>query len=266
MSPTGNGPRSRRGMLGTIACALIGAAALCGCESGRTSRAASLYDRGDYPAALREAETAHAGANGVRRDRAALIAGMSAHRLKRYSEAERWLRQAAGSTDAEVAGRASATLGLVNVERDNFSAAALDFSAAGRRLKGNEAARAHYFAGEASMLQGRPDAARRSYTEARSLTTDPVLRTRIESRLAAPRAYTLQIGAFADRANAQKAMSSVGAKARSAGLPAPTLSVNSQIGTRPLYVVQLGRFNTREEAMTAKASLGGDGNPVPATR
>ncbi len=255
-----------RGTLAALVAVLIGAGMLGGCESGRTSSASGLYDRGDYAAALSEAERAHAAANGVQRDRAALIAGMSAYRLKRYTDAERWLRQAASSTDSEVSGRASATLGLVNVESNNFGSAALDFSAAGRRLKGNEAARAHYYAGEASMLQGRPDAARRSYIEARTLTTDPILRTRIESRLSAPRAYTLQIGAFADRANAHKAMTSVGAKASAAGLPQPTLSVNSQIGTRALYVVQLGRFNTLEAAQAAKSSLGGEGNPVPAAK
>ncbi|MBL8747253.1 MAG: SPOR domain-containing protein [Phycisphaerae bacterium] len=232
-------------------------AALPACSGGGSKRALALYHQGQFPEALREGEQVAQSAGPPESDKAALVAGMSAYELKKYSEAERWLRTASRSSDAAVAGRASATLGLVNVARERYSTAALDFSAAGRRLEGDEAARAHFFAGECYSILGRIDAAARSYEQARLAARDPALRSRVGNRMSSS-GFTLQLGAFANRANADKALAAGGQRASKAGLPTPTIVATPDATGRTIYLVQAGKFSTKEEAAVAKSKLGGD--------
>lgn len=222
---------------------------------GGARRAQDLYQQGQYAEALRQAEQSAQTSKPPASDRAALIAGMSAYELKKHSEAERWLRPLAYNSDPAIAGRASATLGLVQVARDRYSSAAIDFTSASRRLEGDEAARAHYFAGECYSILGRLDAARASYEQARSLARDPSLRGRISSRLTGG-SYTLQLGAFSNRANADRALATGTARASQAGLPAPTIVATPDVTGRTIYLVQVGRFGTKEEAAAARTRLG----------
>lgn len=231
--------------------------ALGACSGPKSKRALDLYHQEQYPEALREAEQVAQSGQPPESDRAALVAGMSAFELKKYSEAERWLRPASRSADREIAGRASATLGLVNVARERYSTAAIDFSAAARRLEGDESARASFFAGECYSIIGRLDAAERAYAQARTAAKDPALRTRAVNRQHSS-GYTLQLGAFANRANADRTLSIGAGKASRAGLPAPTIIATPDATGRTIYLVQVGKFTTKEEAAAAKSRLGGE--------
>jgi tetratricopeptide (TPR) repeat protein len=230
---------------------------LPGCSGKSSKRALDLYQQGQYPEALREGEQVAQTGKPPESDRAALVAGMSAFELKKYEEAERWLRPASRSSDPLIAGRASATMGFVNVARERYSTAAIDFSSAGRRLQGDEAARAHFFAGECYSILGRLDAAERSYAQARSLAKDTGLRARVGNRQSST-GYTLQLGAFANRANADKTMSLGTQRASRAGLSPPTIVATPDAAGRTIYLVQVGKFTTKEEAAAAKSKLGGD--------
>lgn len=230
---------------------------LAACSGGASKRALTLYNEGQFAEALREGEQGAQTASPPESERAALVAGMSAYELKRYADAQRWLRTASLSADATIAGRASATLGLVQVAQDRYSTAAIDLSAAGRRLEGDEAARAHYFAGECYSILGRLDAAKRSYEQARGLAQDSALRARIGTRLNAS-GYTLQLGAFSNRANADKALAAGAARAAKAGLPTPATTATPDVTGRTIYLVQTGRFTSKEEAIAARARFGGD--------
>ncbi len=232
-------------------------AVLAACSGGGSKRALELYQQRQYPEALREGEQVAQSAKPPESDKAALIAGMSAYELKKYTEAERWLRPASRSSDPQIAGRASATMGLVNAARERYSPAAIDFSAAGRRLEGDEAARAHFFAGECYSILGRLDAAKRSYDQAKAAAQDPALRSRVSNRVNAS-GYTLQLGAFSNRANADKMLASASQRASKSGLASPTIIATPDATGRTIYLVQVGRFTTKEEAAVAKSRVGGD--------
>ncbi len=230
---------------------------LTACSTAGPKRALDLYNQGQYAEALREADQASQTTRPPASDHAALIAGMSAYELKKYPEAERWLRPASRSTDREIAGRALATLGLVNVARERYSTAAIDFSSAGRRLTADEAARAHFLAGECYSILGRLDAAQRAYALAGSLAKDASTRSRAANRMTAT-GYTLQIGAFSNRANADRTAATGAARAAAAALPAPAIVATPDATGRTIYLVQIGRFTTKEDAAIAKSKLQGD--------
>lgn len=238
--------------------------ALGGCgQSAQTRRALEMYESRQYAEALREGEAAARSTRPPERDRASLIAGMSAYELKKYPEAERWLRPLTSNADREIAGRALATLGLIGVAREKYSAAAIDLASAGRRLRGDESARAWFFAGECHAILGRLDQARQSYNAALAVAQSQPLRSRIQARLSSA-GYTLQVGAFSSRANADRAASAARARASSAGLAAPMIVAIPDATGRTIYLVHVGRFNSREEAVKARARFGSDAIVAPA--
>lgn len=235
-----------------------------GCKAGKPGSGSSLelYERGEYEAAWRQASSAAGNKAGPAHEREALVAGMSAYELKRYDEAERRLRPLSVSGDRELSGRASATLGLGNVARNNFAAAAIDLSSAGRKLTGEEAARANFCAGECYTLIGKLDAARNAYNLAQAGSADASLRARASGRNAAS-AYAVQLGAFGDRANAERIAAGARPRAQSRGLPAPSVVQGADVGRSSLYLVQMGRYKTKDEAASARVRIGGDAVVVP---
>lgn len=236
---------------------------LTGCAGGSSKRAVQLYEAGQYAEALREAEQRAQTAQPPERDRAALIAGMSAYELRRYPEAERWLRPLTHSATPEVAAKAGATMGLIQVSRERYSAAAIDFSSAARRMTGDEAARAWFFAGECYSIMGRLDQAEDAYGKARALAQDSGVRTRVDNRMKAG-SYTLQLGAFANRANADRALALGAQRASRAGLPAPVIVATPDVTGRTIFLVQVGRYGSRDEASADRSRLGGDAVVVQA--
>lgn len=249
-----------------IAALIAAALALGGCKSQSAKPALELFNQGDYPGAYREAETiAAASKEDAAREQAALIAGMSAYELRRYDDAERWLRPVSRSTDREMSGRALATLGLVGVRRDRYSTAAIDLMAAGRRLKGDDAAQANYFAGECYTLMGNLDRARSAYNSALATAQTPLLRERIGQRLAGSD-YTLQLGVFSNKANADALLAKATRQSTQRGLDAPTITPTQDVAGRTVFLVQLGRFKNRTDAVAARAKLGMDSVIVPAKR
>lgn len=257
---------ARRGLsclAGILAAAALMFGGACAPQSAKgPARAMELFESGQHDQALREASAQARRSSGPTRDRASLVAGMSAYELDRVDDAERWLRPLIPSADAEVAGRAAATLGLINAGRGNFTAAAIDLASAGRKLQGEEAARANYHAAECYTISGRLDAAKRLYAMALTSTTNPGTRARIEARLR-PSAFTVQIGAFRDRVNADRAAGAAAERARPRGLPAPSIIDATDVTGRRLHLVQVGRFATRDLANTARLRLGGEAVVVP---
>ncbi len=238
---------------------------LAGCSSARpkaSEDALTRFEAQDYQGALRLASASSARTAGANQAEAAYIAGRSAFELKKYDEAERWLRPIARSADRTLAGRSSATLGLIGAERGAYAAAALDFVAASRKLEGDEAARALLMAGDCYRLTGRLDAANSAYTTGKGLAASSKVRDSLDSRLA-NNAYTLQVGAFSDMANAARAAGDTRTRAASRGLPAPGIVTSEDVTGRTLYLVQVGRFETKEQAAAARVRLGGELVVVP---
>lgn len=242
----------------TLTSAMLALAAI-GCASsnplGPVPSAVGPYERGQYEIAYRNATAEHARSEGDRRDRAALLAGLSAHALGRPDEATIWLTPLLRNNDDDVAGRAAATLGLIALEQARHDRAAGLLAIAGRLLVGDAAARANYFAGEAYDDLGRTDSARVHYRLAGVTATDPALRSAIDARLGVA-GYAVQLGAFRDENNARRLAAGARATAALHGLAAPRV-IPRRDGLGPtLYLVQVGSFQSERDANEARVLLG----------
>lgn len=258
---------------GRPASSLLAAACVCapivfggaGCQSTRpkaSEEALARYEARDYEAALRLARASYGRTAGAKQEEAALIAGMAAYELKRYDEAESWLRPVTRSTSRDFAGKASATLGLIAAAQGAYTTAALDLLAAGRRLEGDDAARALLMAGDCYRLVGRLDAANSAYTAGRGVATSASLKEVLAARLENS-AYTVQFGAFANHSNALRALDAARLRARAQDLPAPEIVTSRDVTGQTLYLVQSGRYETKQDAAAARVRLGSDLVVVP---
>lgn len=241
--------------------ALIVAAAVMpgGCASSggqRHATALAAFEAGDYAEAQRMATSDAERASGRKKDEAALIAGMSARALKRDSDAEHWLRPlTTNSRHADIAGTASAELGLLLADNGRHQEAIDLLETSARRLGGDEAARALFQAGESYNAMGRPELAKIAWRRALRDVKDPALRGTIESRLSLS-GYTVQLGAFADRANASKTAESARAMTQRLNIDPPRIVERTAPNGRRLFVVQAGVFPSKQEAEAAKSRLG----------
>jgi len=97
-----------------LVAALVVVLAACGGASttgaGRLAAAHSAYERGAFEDAQREAVAAERSSSGVARDEATYLAGLSAARLGRLSDAEASFRSTMTSTDRDLAERARRSL------------------------------------------------------------------------------------------------------------------------------------------------------------
>ncbi|TVQ30087.1 MAG: SPOR domain-containing protein [Phycisphaeraceae bacterium] len=229
-----------------------------GCASSGSGAYVSEYQAGQYSAAHRSASAAASAASGAQRDEAALIAGLSAHAMDRPAEAERWLRSLVSNRDRQIAGRASAALGLIELDRRNHERAAALLSQAASQLSGNDAARAGMYAGDAYTALGRPDAARMQYNLAHALTSDATLKRTLIERLDRS-GFTIQVGAFSERINAERTAREVKSTSVGYGYGLPRVVESVDERGRALYLVQLGRFTSKAEADTARGRFGRNG-------
>lgn len=232
-----------------------------GCGGAQKARTSYVddYNAGRYTVAQAMAAQDASRTTGAERERAALVAGLAAHATEQPREAERWLTPLTTSTDPEIAGRAGAVMGLIEMTRSNYAKAVQHFRAAAIRLKGDESAKASLFAGEAYSAMGKPDDARKEYAIAQATAQDPALRQRIRDRGTEVRSgvYAVQIGAFSDLTNAQRAASDASAMASRYKLGEPRVVGRSGPNGTMLYVVQVGRFQSRVEADAARLNMGG---------
>lgn len=238
----------------TILLLLATSVALSSCAGAGTPGYARAYNAGRFSTALREATAEAAVSTGRDREEAALIAGLAAHALGDDSSAANWLTPLLNSSDRSISGRAYAGLGLIARDRgDNERAAAL-LTTASRKLSGDDAAHASLNAGDALEDLGRKEAAREQYQLGYSQAKDRALQATLTSRLNNQR-WTIQLGAFANRRNAERAAREHAAEAAGVGLGAPFVTASMEHGRR-LYLVQVGEFRSRAEADAARSRLG----------
>lgn len=272
---------SRARSLGTLACAaamavlmVVGGCAgkgKAGPSAGATPAArssssapgvssddpASLYRAGRYASAFEAAKSRASRATGAEKERLSLIAGMSAAAMDRNTDAILWLKPLTSSSDAEVAGRASAGVGLIEAEEGRHASAVPYLSAAAEKLSGDEAAKARFYLGESQAASGKSLEANASYRAAASAASDPKLRRLANDRLSLT-AFTLQLGSFRDAAKARQVATAATTRTRSAGLPAPRVVTKSLPDGRSVFAVQVGVYREMSKAQADKARLGGD--------
>jgi len=230
--------RHARTPISLLAATLLGiVVALLSAGCAGPTDAVVAYQQGRYESALLTARREANQAGGQREARAALTAGMAAHALGRHEEAAQWLRPLTSHSDAAIAGRAAATLGLIE------------------HANGREAEASRLLARAADLLDG-PASERAAELSGRTLLAS----RRSEGHPAARTMgslFTVQIGAFSTRHNAEEAASMVRPKALGAGFGAPHIAASTDGQGSRLYLVQVGRFSNRDRAELAMRRLGG---------
>jgi len=228
------------GLLGAIVASGLLLVLTAGCASG--SAATNAYAEGRYESALVSARRDAARTHGAKRDRAQLTAGLAAHALGRHGEAIDWLAPLASNDDPEIAGRACAALGLIARDRGMHSEAQRYFVLAADHLSGLDGDRAAALAGQM----------RRSSSGASQIHGVAARRPGAVGGL-----YTVQIGAFSERRNAEQAASDLRRRTLGAGLGSPRIAPTSDRQGSLLYLVQVGQFADRHQAEVAARSIGG---------
>ncbi|MBU6413447.1 MAG: SPOR domain-containing protein [Planctomycetes bacterium] len=268
-------------------------AVLSGCASQKTSTAdssrstyLSLYNRGEYAEAYKEAsKVAISNTTAGEFEQAALIAGESAHALKRYEDAQRWLIQVKDSPSRQVSGHAMATLGLIDQQYGCEASAAELLSRGAAKLGSDDAARAYLFAGDSYSRLGQKDSATEVWEKARLLVKyDSNLRTTIGARLAGGQVpsgtsgavttvtgsgtgagkktttgsggWTLQAGAFSTLSRAVDRSKQLASVASKAGLPAPRAVMTRDKTGKVVYAVRIGNYPSKQAADAVKGRLG----------
>lgn len=237
---------------------LAGVGVLLGCETtGRTrlDRADLAYRRGDYHMAYREAQHAMRSSQGAVRSEAAYMAAMSAYRLKDNSSAVHYLKQASNSMDSRLRGDALAMLGVIYAEQGKYQESVGVLLEAGRRLPaGQDRANAYYYAAKSQQKMGRWSAAKENLRLAHNISRDETFRGRVGQELNVE-AFTLQIGAFTDHGNAQRAAENLATRASALRLGPPRLVPAKDAQQRQLTLVQVGRFSTYDQAQSMRQRL-----------
>jgi len=231
---------------------------LFACESTPAAvdldRANAAYAAGDLTAALDHAQQAQRSGDGRVRSQAAYTGGVAAYRLGRLDEAERRLQVASASSDREVAGRARAMLGTINMDRNRPREAADHFRTAADLLSGDEAARAAYEAGLALRAAGDPVGARSQLIIA-SGEGSGSLRTDAQRELGRT-GFTVQAGAFGARANAERLASELQRRGPHGRVWPVRIVLGTARDGSTIHIVQVGEFTTRQAAEQARRDLG----------
>lgn len=229
----------------------------CGGGGGVNGGAAYVqqFARGDYAAAKATALADAERSGGIERDRATLIAGLSAAQLKQNAEAVRLLSPLTTHNDNEIAGRAIAGTGLVARNQGDKSRAATLLADGAKKLTGDTGARAYLASGDAFAELGRKSEAQAQYTSGLGLAQSADLKAALAERATGKR-FTVQVGAFSSRANADKRAKEVRGQSISLGLGEPRVFTAVTNG-KTTYVVQLGDFPTKQDARNASAKIGG---------
>lgn len=227
--------------------------ALAGCASSaresELDRIAALYHRGDYTAAYRQAAALAEKSTPPTSEQAAYLAGLSAYRLGDRALPLSWLSRAARSRDDQLSGDALATLGIFHSEQGRHDAAAQALEQAAGKLTGQDRAQAFFYAGVAQQKLGQWALARANLERARNATSDAGFRGRVNQQMLVT-AFTLQVGAFGDVGNAQRAARDLTPRAAALGLPAPRL-----VRAEPFTQVHLGSFPSHAHALAVKDRL-----------
>lgn len=238
------------------------------------------YNSGNHAEAFQRASEASVKGPREEREQASLVAGLSAHSLGNNIQAKQYLQPLAYSQNAEIAGKANATLGLIADSEGDMAGAARSFELAGSKLSGDEAARAYLHAGDAYTAAGNKTLAQSMYKRGSTMVTgDPGLAAAIRERMnatsttasAAPGMtpgggfgdaptgpFSIQLGAFGNRANAEKLAAEVAANASAMGMGQPRIVPTTRNG-QTLFAVRVGGFNDRRAAATARDRFGKGG-------
>jgi tetratricopeptide (TPR) repeat protein len=225
-----------------------------GCRStGGSLSYAQAYEQRLYGEAFAKALPIAENPRAKDAERAALIAGMSAHALGQREDAKRLLTPLVGSKNADVSGRARVTLGLLAEQEGDVSRATSLLRSGAERLDGDDAARAKLQAGAALERIGLREMALQQYHAGINEADDPNLRTLLRDR-SKVQPYFIQAGAFSTVQQARAEATRITRGVVRAGQPTPQV-VQTNVNGRTLYAVQIGPYDDAGAARTGMALI-----------
>ncbi len=240
-------------------------AALLACGGCASSKAAGGGALPDMKAVMADYEAGHflqayTGAVSLyrrsvvpERDEAAYLAGLSAYRLQRYEDADRYLSPLVRIASTDVAGRAAGTMGLVELERGRYREAAEYFKKAADRLEGQGKAEAAYRAGLAYKESNLHSLARVQFIIARGASSDAAFQAKVDRELKTS-GYTLQLGVFSSRSNAEAVVREF-QSSRAASIGEARIVTTEGSRGETLYYVHVGTFTSYSAAIRGRALL-----------
>lgn len=226
--------------------------AAAGCAStpegpGDLSTALTDYRGQRYEQARHRAAAAGEAGDAETRERARYLEGLCAYQLADYETARLLLSEtAAGSA---VPSESQATLGLVYLELSRPSDAADAFAAAAVGLSGDDGRRSMYYAARSFAAAGDAGAAA-AWTQRLADPTHPGWTGAADGR------FTIQVGAFRERARAERAAVDAAEAAEGHGLGPVRIVPRTDTRGEVLYVVQVGAFGSRTAAQSARRRMG----------
>ena len=245
-----------RGLWRGMATAAVLALTLTGCQSsepiGTIELANAAYSQGDYDNAFRMGRSI-AEQPSLDSDEGAYIAGLAAGEMGDTKRAVKYLKQAAGGYDPQLAADAGLMLGLAYSGLERYADAADALLEAAPVLTGEERAKAYYYAAVAQQRLGRWAPARDALILAKASSNDPAFRQQIEDQLAVD-GYTLEVGSFDSAADAQDEAERLRPAAAAANVAPPAVWADPAIPGR--VVVHVGHFSTYRSAGTYRDRMG----------
>lgn len=240
---------------------LLVAGSITGCatlsDSPQLKQASAAYRQGNYQRSYALASSLARGDFGSGADRAAYLAGLSAEHLGHSDDAGFYLRQAARSDNKPLAGDAAAALGLLYAKEGRYQASVNALRQAANQLRGENQAHAYFYEAVSQQKLGFWAQARVNLVIARSKTNSATLRRQIDQQLAVT-GYTVQTGAFADRAHAKKAAQTLAKEAENLQIGLPRLVSSTSPSGDHLTLVQIGQFSSFDSANHARHELRDD--------
>lgn len=209
------------------------------------------YNEGDYARAYQLAVPLTRKPDRSLAAEAAYMAGLSAYQQGQPDAAVRHLDTARQAGDIQLAADAAATLGSIYIQAKRYDLAEQALLEAARRYTGEASARAYLHAGIAQQHQQKWAPARTSFVLARQQAFDAALREQIDLYLQQSEpatAYTLQVGLYNRRSNADAAVERYTALAKLYQLQPPRLLDTIQPTGDVLYRVYVGRFDSFQQA------------------
>ena len=240
---------------GLVVALLLFLTAGCGSSGPYASLADanSAYQRGDYPQAYAFASAISNDGPSLGRFEAAYIAGLAATQLGQDAKAVKHLKRAVRAYDKQMASDAGVMLGLAYARQGNDADAAQTLIAAAPRQAGEAQAKAYFHAADAQQRLGRWATARDYLLLAKSKTKDASLVAAVDERLAV-NGFTLEIGSYADPANAEAAAAKYDAVAKEIGIKGTRMVEDpARVGRVRVHV---GEFSTFASAASYREPLG----------
>ncbi|MCE2881669.1 MAG: SPOR domain-containing protein [Planctomycetaceae bacterium] len=281
-------------MLLAVAAMMLGAACTPKPEAS-LANATSAYGRRDYAKAAEQAALAAQTSDGLARAKARYLEGLALLQLGRFDAAADSLRLATDAADRRLAADARVSLGTAEIRRGNYELAAEAYKRAAVVLEGDDARRAHsiaarcfdhagltraaeeerVLAGEPRVLVAappretvreqdrplpKPPAVAARPAEPAPPAVEPAKPSSSTSRIVngieiEPIHFSIQAGAFKERASAEQVARTLREKDAAKKLGAPRIVEKERNGST-LFVVQIGDFPNRAVAGKAVLTLG----------